>query len=108
MCQLLGMNCNTPTDVTFSFAGFAQRGGRTDLHADGWGDLAFASNDDDDGDVELYAGPLGGNVSPTSATHIRTASYAHVGPSSDFDGDGAPDLAISDAVGLHIVLGSAL
>lgn len=79
-----------------------------DLHADGWGDLAFASNDDDDGDVELYAGPLGGNVSPTSATHIRTASYAHVGPSSDFDGDGAPDLAISDAVGLHIVLGSAL
>jgi glutamine amidotransferase len=40
MCQLLGMNCNTPTDVTFSFAGFAQRGGHTDLHADGWG-IAF-------------------------------------------------------------------
>jgi len=34
------MNCNTPTDVTFSFAGFAQRGGRTDHHADGWG-IAF-------------------------------------------------------------------
>jgi len=40
MCQLLGMNCNTPTDVTFSFTGFAQRGGRTDQHADGWG-IAF-------------------------------------------------------------------
>jgi predicted glutamine amidotransferase len=40
MCQLLGMNCNTPTDVLFSFAGFAQRGGRTDHHADGWG-IAF-------------------------------------------------------------------
>ena len=40
MCQMLGMNCNTPTDVTFSFAGFAQRGGRTDHHADGWG-IAF-------------------------------------------------------------------
>jgi predicted glutamine amidotransferase len=40
MCQLLGMNCNTPTDVTFSFAGFAQRGGRTDHHSDGWG-IAF-------------------------------------------------------------------
>ena len=40
MCQLLGMNCNTPTDVTFSFAGLAQRGGRTDHHADGWG-IAF-------------------------------------------------------------------
>ncbi|MDO9404135.1 MAG: class II glutamine amidotransferase [Polaromonas sp.] len=40
MCQLLGMNCNAPTDVTFSFRGFAQRGGNTDHHADGWG-IAF-------------------------------------------------------------------
>ena len=40
MCQLLGMNCNTPTDVTFSFSGFAQRGGITDHHSDGWG-IAF-------------------------------------------------------------------
>jgi glutamine amidotransferase len=40
MCQLLGMNCNTPTDVTFSFSGFARRGGQTDHHADGWG-IAF-------------------------------------------------------------------
>jgi glutamine amidotransferase len=40
MCQLLGMNGNTPTDVTFSFTGFAQRGGRTDHHSDGWG-IAF-------------------------------------------------------------------
>jgi glutamine amidotransferase len=41
MCQLLGMNCNTPTDVTFSFSGFAQRGGKTDHHADGWGITFF-------------------------------------------------------------------
>jgi glutamine amidotransferase len=40
MCQLLGMNCNAPTDVTFSFRGFAQRGGNTDQHEDGWG-IAF-------------------------------------------------------------------
>jgi glutamine amidotransferase len=40
MCQLLGMNCATPTDITFSFSGFAERGGRTDHHADGWG-IAF-------------------------------------------------------------------
>ncbi len=40
MCQLLGMNCNTPTDVNFSFTGFAERGGHTDQHADGWG-IAF-------------------------------------------------------------------
>ncbi|MGD9870021.1 MAG: class II glutamine amidotransferase [Thauera sp.] len=40
MCQLLGMNCNVPTDICFSFAGFRARGGRTDHHADGWG-IAF-------------------------------------------------------------------
>lgn len=37
MCQLLGMNCNTPTDISFSFAGFAKRGGLTDHHTDGFG-----------------------------------------------------------------------
>lgn len=37
MCQLLGMNCNTPTDICFSFAGFRTRGGRTAEHRDGWG-----------------------------------------------------------------------
>lgn len=40
MCQLLGMNCVLPTDIVFSFTGFAVRGGRTDLHKDGWG-IAF-------------------------------------------------------------------
>ncbi|MAF01916.1 MULTISPECIES: class II glutamine amidotransferase [Herbaspirillum] len=40
MCQLLGMNCNTPTDIVFSFTGFATRGGLTDHHRDGWG-IAF-------------------------------------------------------------------
>lgn len=40
MCQLLGMNCNVPTDIVFSFTGFATRGGRTDEHKDGWG-IAF-------------------------------------------------------------------
>ena len=40
MCQLLGMNSNTPTDITFSFRGFAHRGGNTADHADGWG-IAF-------------------------------------------------------------------
>ena len=40
MCQLLGMNCNVPTDICFSFTGFRKRGGDTDVHADGWG-IAF-------------------------------------------------------------------
>ncbi|MDG3066729.1 class II glutamine amidotransferase [Thauera mechernichensis] len=40
MCQLLGMNCNVPTDICFSFSGFRARGGLTDHHRDGWG-IAF-------------------------------------------------------------------
>ena len=37
MCQLLGMNCNTPTDIMFSFTGFATR---AEEHKDGFG-VAF-------------------------------------------------------------------
>lgn len=40
MCQLLGMNCNVPTDICFSFEGFCERGGKTGDHQDGWG-IAF-------------------------------------------------------------------
>jgi len=40
MCELLGMDCNTPTDIVFSFTGLAKRGGATGPHEDGWG-LAF-------------------------------------------------------------------
>jgi glutamine amidotransferase len=40
MCELLGMECNVPTDIVFSFRGLRQRGGKTGPHADGWG-LAF-------------------------------------------------------------------
>ena len=37
MCQLLGMNCNTPTDIVFSFTGFATR---AQEHKDGFGSMA--------------------------------------------------------------------
>ena len=40
MCQLLGMNCNTPTDIVFSFEGFRRRAGLTDCHSAGFG-IAF-------------------------------------------------------------------
>ena len=40
MCQLLGMNCNKPASISFSFEGFCRRGGQTDEHSDGWG-IAF-------------------------------------------------------------------
>ena len=38
------MNCNTPTDIVFSFTGFAMRGGTTDEHKDGWGIAFFEGN----------------------------------------------------------------
>ena len=44
MCQLLGMNSRLPASLTVSFAGFAQRGGGTGHHADGWG-IAFFESD---------------------------------------------------------------
>ena len=31
------MNCAALTDFTFSFRGFAMRGGNTDVHSHGWG-----------------------------------------------------------------------
>ena len=37
MCQLLGMNANTPTDMMFSFTGFSTR---AEEHKDGFG-IAF-------------------------------------------------------------------
>lgn len=40
MCQLLGMNSSVAASIRFSFTGFAQRGGNTSDHVDGWG-IAF-------------------------------------------------------------------
>jgi len=37
MCELLGMECNVPTDITFSVSGLRVRGGKAAHHADGWG-----------------------------------------------------------------------
>ena len=44
MCELLGMNCNVPTDIRFSFSGLVQRGGRTGPHRDGWGIAFYEGN----------------------------------------------------------------
>ena len=43
-CQLLGMNCATPTDFSFSFQGFCRRGGVTDIHDHGWGLVFYSHN----------------------------------------------------------------
>jgi predicted glutamine amidotransferase len=44
MCELLGMVASHPADVAFSFSGFAQRGGKTGPHADGWGLSLYEGN----------------------------------------------------------------
>lgn len=44
MCELLGMSCNVPTDIVFSFSGLKQRGGKTGQHADGWGLALYEKN----------------------------------------------------------------
>ena len=44
MCELLGMNCNVPTDIRFSFSGLIERGGRTGPHRDCWGVAFYEGN----------------------------------------------------------------
>lgn len=86
MCQLLGMNCNVPTDIVFSFTGFATRGGLTDEHKDGWG-IAFFEG----AGVRLFVDHESAVASPVAAliksypiksrnviSHIRKATQGHV------------------------------
>jgi predicted glutamine amidotransferase len=86
MCQLLGLNCATPTDATFSFTGFCQRGGGTDHHADGWGIAFFEGKG-----VRLFVDPLSAANSPIAnflqsyplksqniIAHVRKATYGEV------------------------------
>ena len=61
ICQLLGMNCNTPTDICFSFAGFQARGGLTDVHGDGWGIAFFEGRG-----VRVFLDPKASSASPVA------------------------------------------
>lgn len=84
MCQLLGMNCNTPTDVMFSFTGFATRSSE---HKDGFG-IAFF----EDKGVRLFVDDQSAAHSPVAdmikaypirsqnvIAHIRKATQGRVG-----------------------------
>lgn len=83
MCQLLGMNANTPTDVMFSFTGLATR---ADEHKDGFG-IAFF----EDRGLRLFIDPESARHSPVAEmvrrypiksrnviAHIRKATQGHV------------------------------
>jgi glutamine amidotransferase len=82
----MGMNCNVPTDICFSFEGFHKRGGATDHHADGWG-IAFF----EDAGCRLLIDYQASTVSPIAAlvrnypikstnviAHIRKATVGAV------------------------------
>jgi glutamine amidotransferase len=83
MCQLLGMNANTPTDVMFSFTGLATR---ADEHKDGFG-IAFF----EDRGLRLFVDHQGARSSPVAEivkrypiksdnviAHIRKATQGRV------------------------------
>jgi glutamine amidotransferase len=58
MCQLLGMNANTATDLVFSFTGFARR---AEEHKDGFG-IAFFEG----AGVRLFVDAQSASVSPVA------------------------------------------
>ena len=83
MCQLLGLNANTPTDVMFSFTGFATR---AEEHKDGFG-IAFFEG----AGVSLLVDAQSARVSPVAemvrrypiksdniVAHIRKATQGRV------------------------------
>jgi predicted glutamine amidotransferase len=83
MCQLLGMNANTPTDVMFSFTGLATR---ADEHKDGFGIGFF-----EDRGVRLFVDHHSARKSPVAElvktwpihsdnviAHIRKATQGRV------------------------------
>jgi glutamine amidotransferase len=87
MCQLLGMNCNVPTDIVFSLTGFQQRGGGTDEHGDGWGIAFFEGKG-----VRVFLDPEPASRSPVAEfvrgypirslnviAHIRKATRGPIG-----------------------------
>lgn len=65
MCELLGMECNVPTDIVFSFSGLALRGGAKGPHADGWGLALY-----DGKAVRTFLEPTAASRSPL-ATYVR-------------------------------------
>src|SRR5688572_9119779 len=68
MCELLGMECNVPTDIVFSFSGLALRGGTAGPHADGWG-------------LALYEGrSVRTFLEPAAAANSALAKYIRQNP----------------------------
>ena len=69
MCQLLGMNANTPTDVMFSFAGLSHR---ADEHKDGFGIAFFEGRG-----LRLFIDPESARASPVADMVRRYPIRSH-------------------------------
>jgi glutamine amidotransferase len=68
MCELLGMECNVPTDIVFSFSALALRGGKRGPHADGWG-------------LALYDGKTARTfLEPAAAANSALAAFVRANP----------------------------
>jgi len=68
MCELLGMECNVPTDIVFSFSALALRGGAKAPNADGWG-------------LALYEGKaVRSFLEPHAASSSVLANYVRANP----------------------------
>src|SRR5882757_3362196 len=72
MCELLGMECNVPTDIVFSFSGLALRGGLKGPHADGWGLVLYQGRA-----VRSFLEPSAAANSPL-ATFVRAIWGRHL------------------------------
>jgi glutamine amidotransferase len=69
MCQLLGLNANTPTDLMFSFTGLQQR---AEEHKDGFG-IAFFEG----AGTRLFVDPLSARESPVAEMIRRYPIRSH-------------------------------
>ena len=67
MCQLLGMNGNTPTDIVFSFTGFSTR---AEEHKDGFG-IAFF----EDKGVRLFVDTSSARESPCRCSSRQASTF---------------------------------
>lgn len=65
-CQLLGINCAEPQEIALTWNEFCERGGATDIHADGWG-LAYYS---------VVVGSSNGNSNNSNSNSNRTNATA--------------------------------
>jgi glutamine amidotransferase len=69
MCQLLGLNANTPTDLVFSFTGFSQR---AEEHRDGFGIAFFEGRG-----LRLFVDPQSARTSPVAEMVRRYPIRSH-------------------------------